>query len=370
MARANARTCGLLNRWPIIMNESVWRFNQVTGPGVHTPAGSLAQSYIQYERDYIADSLQTAVAQVSEALGYPPAPTWVEDEHIMLDPDRHWSAQGLLTRFGRVIEFGRRATTLISAGAAVAYSDSNGDQVDDLATVTVTTSVDASEVRVFFRVADGAESAGNEFWEIDGLTRSSAGGVVTLTGHRALFAHPLNVWATEYTSDSFNVKHTGDTGDSGAFVFAVDVYRVYSDATDAVQLIGSYTDQAITLTDATANLIDKEYGVFNVYTGASQTLPEGYPDALKISYKAGLPLVNGRMEPRLETAIIRYANTIQAQQPALGDRVQAMWANDRALSDLLTRADANTPQPFGITNAGYHLSQVVRSMRLPLKARA
>jgi hypothetical protein len=351
------------------MNEDVWRFNQLLGAGVRMSSGSLAQPYLQYERDYIADSLQIAIAQASEQLGFPPAPMWIENEYVALDPDYHWQATGFFTRFGRVLDFGQRAVSLIQAGATVSFSDSDGDQVDDRATVTVTTSIDPSEVCVFFRVTDGAHTGGSEAWEIDGLTRTSGAGTVTLTGHRALFTHPQAVWGLDYNSDNWNVKHTGDTGDSGAFVYAVDVYRVYCDPTNAAQLISHAGLTSAPIVDATPTLLDADYGLFSLYTSSTQTLPNAPPLALRVSYRAGLPLQNGRIEPRLETALIRYANTVQAQQPALGDRTQAMWIEDRAISELLSRADASAAQPFGISNAGHHLWQVTRSMSMTLKAR-
>lgn len=369
MARANARTLGLLNRWPLVMQEDAWRFNQILGAGVRMPQGSVAQAYVQPEREYIADSLQAAIAQTADALGYPPAPMWVEDEYIALDPEYYWSAQNLTTRYGRVIEFGKRTTSLISADAPLVFSDANGDQVDDTVTITVTTDVDTDEIGVFFRVADGADAAAHEWWEIDGLTKTASGGTVTITGHKALFAHPLNVWAHSYSSDDWNVKYTGDTQDPASFVSAVDVYRVYADATSAVQLISSGRNTSAPITNVTAALLDSDYGMFSIYAGASQSEPEAYPHAVKISYRAGLPLQNGRIQPRLETAIIRYANTIQAQPPALSDRANAMWIEDRKVSDLLTRADANSMQPFGITVGGHHLWQIVRAMRFALKAR-
>lgn len=369
MARANARTLGLLNRWPLVMNEDVWRFNQILGAGVRMPQGSVAQAYVQYEREYIADSLQTAIAQTADALGYPPAPMWIDHEYIVLDPDYHWTAQQLVTKFGHVIEFGQRATSLISADAPLTFSDANGDQVDDTVTITVTTSISPDEIGVFYRVADGADAAAHEWWEIEGLTKTASGGTVTITGHKALFVHPLNVWAHEYTSDDWNVKYTGDTQDPASFVSAVDVYRVYADATNAVQLISSARDTDTPTTNVTATLLDADYGLFKLFVGDSQTDPDAYPHAVKVSYRAGLPLTNGRIQPRLETGLIRYANTIQAQPPALNDRANAMWMEDRKVSDLLTRADANSAQPFGITVGGHHLWQIVRSMRMSLKAR-
>lgn len=369
MARANATTLGLLNRWPLVMNEDVWRFNQILGAGVRMPQGSVAQAYVQYERDYIADSLQAALTQTADALGYPPAPMWIQDEYITLDPEYHWTAQQLVTKFGHVIEFGKRTTTLISADAPLAFSDANGDQVDDTVTITVTTDVSPDEIGVFYRVADGAQAAASEWWEIDGLTKTASGGVVTITGHKALFTHPLNVWANSYTSDDWSVKATGDTQDPASFVSAVDVYRVYADATSAVQLISSSRYSSAPVTDVTATLLDSDYGLFKLYAGDNQGDPDNYPHAVKISYRAGLPLTNGRIQPRLETAIIRYANTIQAQPPALSDRPNAMWIEDRKVSDLLTRADANSMQPFGITVGGHHLWQIVRAMRMTLKAR-
>lgn len=368
MARANALTLGLLNQYPELLHEDVWRFNQVLGEGARQSPSSQNQPYIQFEREYIARALADAAVKAAEYLGYWPAPQWVQAETVTLDSDLRWNGQTLQTRFGHLIGFGKRATSLITAAVAVAYSDTDDDGVDDTATITVSgvNAVAADEITVFFRPADGAPSAADERWAIEPLTVSKSGDNATISGHRALFAHPKKVWAKEYTSDYATQKHAGNTGSADDFVTHVDVYRVVADSTAAVELLTH--DSASPVTPASATVTHPEQGHFRLYSGPAQSLPTGRPYAVRVWYRAGYALSNGRMDDELALALTRYANTIMPQQPNMTERALAMWHEDRKVDNLSER-DTWSPPPFGITAGGLYCWSVIAARRNELKGK-
>lgn len=372
MARADARTLGLLNLYPGYMWEDNWRYNQIVGAGSRLMPGCQNAPYLQYERQYIADALLEALGKAAQYLGYYPAPIWVTDEAVTVNSDLSWSSQTLQTRFGYVSAFGKRAVTQIAANVLVTYSDTDGDQINDRATLTVSgvTNIPADEIRVFFRTADGAANAADEYWEIEPLSVVKSGDNATISGGRWLFVHPTRVWAKEYEGDTAH-KFAGSTTSADDFVNQVDVYRVYADATSAVQLLLDPADVGTenTVVNATASVQNEQQGHFRIYTGSSQTAPAAQPRTVRVSYRAGYPLVNGQMDRQLAQACIRYANTLMPQQPQMCDRSLSMWTDDRAVSQNLAARDAWTPPPLGITNGGLFAWGVIAARRNPLLAR-
>lgn len=376
MARADVSLQGLelLNRWPVVMHEIDWRFNQISGDKVRMHAQCQNRVYIQYERDYIGQALYDAAVQAREYLGFAPAPMWVVNEPVTLNSDLSWDGQTLQTRYGHLTEFGVRATSGITSGVTVVYSDTNDDQLDDLATITVSgvTDIDADEIKAYFRVADGALAAASDLWQITGLTVTKSGDTATITGPRWLFVHPKAVWSKEYAYQESNPnwpKFEGDANNTEHFVQQVDVYREYADATNAVQLLPNpaLTDSPVSVT---ADIVDAEYGSFSLRTVGSQLAPGARPETVRVSYRAGLPLVNGRMDPQLETAIVRYSNTLMPQEPECCGRTQAMWATDvKRDFDNLVGYDAWHPPAFGVSNAGLKLASVVEARQNKLKGK-
>lgn len=352
MARSDVNHFNLLNRWPVIMEENQWHFNQVAGTGAPLTAQCDAVS-INHERDMIANALNLAVEMVAEQLGFYPRPTWIV-ERATLGANWYLSLQNLKTRYGYIQEFGIRTTSLIDDAVAVTYSDANSDGVDDTATITVTVAAgtSAAEIVPFFRVADGAESAGHINWEIEPVTVSVSSTTATITAPRWLFVKPSRIWAKPYEEPNFTIKFHGDTQQPADFVTLVDIYRVYSDASTAVQVTGDpiYSqctdlDTAIT-SDGEAYIVDSRLGRFRSRLTCSDCF-NSYPESVYIGYKAGYPLENGKMNRRLETAIIRLANTLMPYQPStFCDKTLGMWQFDRNNVDpaTLTQADLH---PFG-----------------------
>lgn len=357
MARSDADHFRLLNRWPLVMQADPWNFNQLVGAVAPLSTESRV-IYIQRERDMIADALNNAAQMIADQLGFYPRPVWLSER---LHVGRGW--QELQTHrltWGYVQEFGVRTTSLIQAGVAVVYSDTNADGTDDLATITVVTGVAASEIGVFFQVADGAESAGASTWEIEPLSVSVSGGVATITGPRYLFVKPSVVWAQEFITPNFTDKSAGNTSQPNDFVTAVDIYRVYSDTTSfpAIQSDPIFCSACgsnlggNTTTLATGRIYDSRLGIVQVRPTSCCSACGYWPETIDVYYKAGFPLENGKMARRLELACIRLANTLMPQQPeTFINPVLGMWQQDRVRADVntLTQGDMH---PFGDTMVG------------------
>ncbi len=354
MAVSLYNTYKLLNAWQRVMNESVWAFNQVLGQGAPDKFGR--NVYVQPERDTIAQSLTVAVETATPHLGFYPRPVYLT-ERVPLRRGVPLERQPLRTRFKHVQAFGQRAVTLIEAGAAVTYSDSDGDGINDRATITVVTALtDPDEIKLFFRVSDGAPGAADDLYEIEPTTVSISGGSATITVHRALLVKPSTIWDVPYSIDggNYDSKNAASTTDANDFVTAVDVYRVYTDSTNAVQLVADnyYLDYppaaTETLVSASGLLKDSQAGTFMVRPAA--TCYYRYFEAVEIKYLAGLSLVRGRMHTVAERALVRLANADMPHLPAsVTEPPQSRWSYDHdpaSKDNLLSPTDLNNP--FGI----------------------
>ncbi len=349
----------LLNAWQRRMIEDIYNFNQVDGSG--TPVGPCG-IYIQSDREMINDALIQAVNQMTEQLGYYPYPTYIISEREPFGRGNPYSLEQLRTEYGYLQALGRRATTVIQAGVAVAYSDSDSDGFLDTATIIVNTTVALSEIQVFFQTTDldlfsGIDAtAADPRWRIEPVKMSAAAGVVTIKGHRALFAHPDTVWAKPYEPPNFVDKHAADNTLATDFVDHVDVYRVYTDATSAIQIltdpiwVGTTALDTFTATDAVMQIVDYRRGIFRArVNGCASWDCLGPPERLTLNYLAGVPLSNGQIDRELEIAIIRLANTLMPQSLCSWcERTRQMWEWDQVI------VEGQEDTPFGkMTGAVY-----------------
>lgn len=354
MAVSAIQTYKCLNLWQRVMGEDIWRFNQVDGLGSFARKSGRSV-YIQPERDEIAQALNDSINVLVEYLRYYPRPVYVS-EQIPLGRGEPFQFQTLRTKYKHVEAFGQRATTLITANAAVTYSASNPVLgFNDTATITVNTTVDDSEVQVFFRTADGAPESAYDLYQIEPLRVTSSGGVTTITGKRALFVRPDTIWDTPYLFDSGNLneKNAADTLDNTDFVTQVDVYRVYTDTTQAYVVsddawTGGLADAGSTYTAAATRLIDKQLGIFQprVDICCGCTAPPEYVD---VYYKAGLPLQFGDVQSWMGMAVTRLANTLMSQEICtLWQQVLNRWSTDRDAIDRDLLQPNDLSNPFGL----------------------
>lgn len=347
---------GLLDVWRNHVLESIWHFNQISGRGAPLLDCNV---YIQDDREQIARALISAFNRMSVHLGYYPLPIYAQ-ETIKLRKGVPYSLQNLVLKRGYVEAYGQRAATVIQAAAAVSYSDTDNDNIDDLATITVNTTVSADEIQVFFQTADGAPSAGDERWQIQPLQVIVSGGVATITGHRALFTKPTAVWNVPYEQTDPNIidKHSGNTQTNSDFVTAVDVYRVFTDDTTPVQFQTDPIFLGNTSLDAYSNQtgdvlpMDNTIGTFKV-RNPSCVCPE-WPEQIVIYYKSGYPLNYGTMDADLADALTRLANTLHPYElpDELCDRSRAVWERDRRVPSPQELQPDLVSNPFGIEYIG------------------
>jgi len=255
MARASTPTLLSLDRWAKILGIAPPHFNGAAIPGtspvVFPVSGSCSGIWPQYSwqaddqvsREDLARAIHNAEMDIRREVGYSPAPEWIAQEvHRWPASGRpEWGGyvrnvnghgMGFKTAWGKVIEAGRRATTLIdtpTTGAGeLVYSDPDGDGFSELATITVSTSLTSAEeceVKVYF-----ASKVAAPEWEIRPLKSVTiSGGTLTITADSWLFIDP-DLWEAFPTDDGFSAINISGTGN---FVTSVDVYREYTDHSQA-----------------------------------------------------------------------------------------------------------------------------------------
>lgn len=368
-------TYGLLDRWAEILGVNLFHFNQIAGDGApYASVDNCNEVWIQPEREMVARALSNAVNKMATALAFYPLPVYFE-ERIPLGRGSPYQLQHLQTRWGKLVEFGSRATTLIDDAVTVTYSDDDGDGVDDLATISVTSGASTDEIKVFFRTADGAPSAAHQLWEITPLTLSQSGGVTTITGHRSLFVKPTEIWNKPKDTQDPNSreKNDGNTANANHFVTLVDVYRVYTDTTTPLQVYGDpiYTQTTdLDLNAATtgvARIINADLGLFEARI-ESCNIPTHHIEGVRVFYKAGQALEYGHMEAELEEACIRLANTLMREKPSsLCDVPYQAWETDRQslkVDNMVIMQEKDLGNPFGLKQGQVAAWHVVADRRV------
>lgn len=260
MARADVYTILPLDTYAQIFGINPLHFNgarlpdvdpepfTLSTPGVGTQSVNQRPIWQQYEwqntdnlsRNRLARAIQQAEFDIAEFLGYWPAPVWTSQE-VKRYPrpyrpelygvgwDVRGQLEGLKTKWAKVIAPGRRAVTLVgtatTAGGTLVYSDPNTNGWNTLATITLaTTLTDECEIKVYFANHDA-----DQRWEIRPIKSISiAGGFVTITFDSWLLFDP----------DVTNAIPTGEitsinASDAGNYVTSVEVYREYTDFTQA-----------------------------------------------------------------------------------------------------------------------------------------
>lgn len=327
----------LLNAWARVMNEMPFIFNQATGKGA--PLNNNCDVYIQPEREDIARALDAAIKKMARVLRYWPRPKWFTDT-INLSSSSAWSQIWKPPSSGKIIELGQRAATLIKADAPIVYSKSPaGSVIDNLATITVParTLTNPDEIQIFFRVADGAYAAGDLRYQIEPASVAMSGTDFVITADRALFVKPNTFWDVPFKLDdpNFTERNYADTSTAADFVAAVDVYRVYNDATTPIDILDQ-TDAVLGSFDGA--IWDARLGLVELSDACCSYVQScQYPLKVRVHYRAGEALTYGLMDSELEDAIVRLANTLMPQ-PLCAFRTRAL---DRFNQDREAPVDGN-----------------------------
>lgn len=371
MANAiRARNDNLLNAWQRICQEDLYHFNQISGKGAPflTSGDKAGTVYLQFERESIARALNQAVDRVANQLHYWPRPAWFT-EVMPLSAANNIRAQSYTVRFRKLITFGQRAVTVIQAGAAVAYSDPNNIGINDTATIVVNTTVANDEIQLFFTVADGAYGAADARFQIETTTVTDNAGVVTITAPAAYFVKP-SIWTTPYVLTNPNMRdpNAANTQTAADFVTTVDVYRVYNDTTDAIQLLSA---DGTVLQTFTGEILEPELGVFRLGGNwCNPTTWQGPPMRINVRYYSGEPLFNGEMDVDFAETLVSFANARMTERYTSFSR----WTLDRWEKDngpvvadgvntgvmpILSQRAAKDPFMWGLRRGEIRASQMV-----------
>jgi len=252
MARASTKTLLPLDRYAEIMGINPIQFNGGYNTTLFSDTGN-TERWRQYpwqdenksSREEIGREIAQAEKDLFSQLGYWPAPLWKEDEHKKYPRYHRRELTGLrgVQQSGRMksvnlmggkyIEGGKRETTLIGT-ANVTYTDPDGDGFDELATVTIATTItDACELHVFFK-----DKGADDTWEVrPHISKSVSGGTLTVTFDSWILFDP-DLWEQLLRAPATGATALDiDSETSGNYVTQVDVYRVYNDPEEQCTLL-------------------------------------------------------------------------------------------------------------------------------------
>lgn len=344
-----------LDRWRYLMGYHAFHFwglvnstipdNSRCAPALRKYAWQDADAV---GRETIKEAIEAAEADLYRNLGYRVAPDYASDTlpFPQYADSRLWRfgpyAAGddrwltVRLREGYVQAVGVESLTLIG-NTAVAYSDADGDGINDTWTASIATTVtDVSEIAVYVPAAKRLDSEGaNDTWRLRPITVSIAAGTATIRGKAWIMVDPIQYEGV----DAADLDPTV----AGNFLASVDVYRRICNAggtsTETAQACliwetlpwPAYVDTATDastdpaaegravarcgIRDARAGLLNPAAAVYNSTTGiwsasAALTTTSRLPDRVTIRYYAGHPWAtdqNGSVHRNLELAVARLA---------------------------------------------------------------
>jgi len=335
--RASTETLLSLYEWAELMQLNPWEFAQF---GEGFPVTNNAQChYVWFQRSYpyafisreeVAATIEKAEAALASQLGFWPAPKYFEETVPVPHQQpqyRDWpyttyqytprysplAFRTLNVKTGWVQGGGIRAYTAIG-DYAVTYSDSDGDGINDRATITFATTVtDENEIGLYFTAADRANDPLDETWRIRPARVSISAGTATVVAPALLFVVPAKELALNPQALDVTV--------AANFVTTVTAARVYTDttATDDTPNQGFALWDAIPgdcdttpCTQASAAICLGESNMEMGLVSASYTSGEccnGWrpPNRVRAKFLAGYPLVNGRMDRRFADLVAHLA---------------------------------------------------------------
>jgi hypothetical protein len=242
MARSSVRTWLALDRWAYIVGLNPLHFNQLVIAGHELSCGDVWfqeawQNAGAISRDDVALAIQLAEKKVADYVGYNLMPDWTIAENKNTDralrpEDRkpvvnvRGQKRSVNTRNAYYISGGVRTNLLVEADVIVTYSDEDSDGYSETATMSIITDIDPCELRVYF-----AGKSGSDAYEVRPIETSVSAGVVTITAKAWQLVNPSK--QTGLFQDAL------DGMDTANYATAVDVYRVYNNPSQQLDLIWS-----------------------------------------------------------------------------------------------------------------------------------
>lgn len=368
MGRSNTATLLPLDIYSRLMFIRSTHFNQMWGAKAPLTEGC-DEIWDQDARDALAWTMAQAEDLIAIELGYYPSPKFVTDElqmEALTGVRQDWQNAELKTNWAYVEAYGYEQLTLIQANATVSYLNLDNDplereeiaQIGGLVYEDLGACIRPCDVSLFFRVADGAEDAGDSRWEIRPIKVDIDGSTMRITADSSLFVKPSLWLLTQQNSfgggDNNRWKVDWNLGN---LVTAVDVYCRTVNTTLPVTLkwdrqcrCASVPCQHQTQTGC-AESTDLRHGFFRPRpaTGNNEfTTPLDCfypPESVCVNYRAGLALDrNCRMDANLERAIVKLTNVLLPEPPCnFCDKAQQIWQHDREPIDPLTPEAAAMP---------------------------
>jgi len=323
MARASIRTWLPLDRWAqLIGGINPLHFNQLFLSNLPN-CGSVWyqwewQASDQVSREEIAQAIHSAEEMISTEVGYNLLPDWSKDVDLVptkyMDPSMGISPPLSIGYRLKTIEIptayyiqgGVRAVASISLGAAVTTHDLDGDGWSETCRVSVTSSIDPNEIRLFF-----SGHSGSPEWEIRPISISGTSPNYVLEFKRWLMVKQTLL-------ERMNTTPL-DASDSASFETTVDVYRVYTDPSDQAELIysrdiGGSWDMETGVLEG----VDPRLGIVSYTPGTWDPTTETYlstsiacrdPDRVKFNYLSGYRLNSSlhTMDPFWEKAVAYFS---------------------------------------------------------------
>lgn len=243
MSRTATRTKLPLATWFRIMGIHPLHGEQVYLPDM--PPSVCGQPWLQHAwqdadrigRDDLAIAIREAEDEIERELKSRLLPSWELDEWHptirVFRPELTNLSITDLRGYGQIADLkwmnfitgGIEAKEVIEAGAAIVYSDPDGDNYDETATVTVAVSI-TNECEI---VAYYPGKAGDDVWEIRPIDVSISGGMATITFRRELAV-------VENEMEKFDAEGVDGTTDA-LFLTNIDVYRKYNDPQQQVTFL-------------------------------------------------------------------------------------------------------------------------------------
>jgi hypothetical protein len=257
MARAETLTKLPLDRWAQIMGLNPMHFN---GVFMQTPANQpnvCAQPWLQHSfqsadrvsREDVANAIAQAEGDMEKELNFRLRPSWEVDEwdptvrpwrpelHNLSNTDLRGFGPVTSVDWGYFVTGGFRAKEVIEAGAAIVFSDNDNDGYSETATITVSVSItNECEVALYYPVGGPVINAGEDKWQIRPIDVFISAGVATITCARHQLVDADRQSDLIPPADDSHLRGVDGAVDAN-FLGTVDVYRVYNDPQQQVQLL-------------------------------------------------------------------------------------------------------------------------------------
>src|SRR3990170_4220078 len=343
-------------------------------------------------RDDIRAALEQAEAMLRDELGYSVAPHYVtetlpfprhhdmgQNRIVYAGSDGRWLA--LQLREARTVAVGVETRTLIGqatvAGGALAFSDADGDGLDDTFTITMATTVtDPDEIAVYFTSADRLDGeAVGERWRVQPIKISITAGTATIKGRYWTLVKPIKHQRVGLGALD-PMEQTGTPAVRTNVAVALDVYRRHCNpagittATAQAMLVwesspwpklatavngATFDDDVLdpaaqayaiaraTVRDARRGIVGLGEATWDATNSKWVLAPMSFtrpPDRVVVRYLAGDALVGGQVNPHWARVVSRFAAALLGRRVCGCDSVSREFSD--AQIDLAFSGNANT----------------------------